>query len=518
MRTWILRSWVLGIAVALAGAGTGCSAAPDEDTDASDEALDADWGEIDQDFSKVADAELENAALLSDLAEQQQLAQPSDDGPANDPDDDAEAFSDATATTAATGATGEQSAERPASCDPATSLDLVVYYERSDRDLLAGLARNARKCSRYWIAIPKVAASAANPDANLWPRLVKGEGVHALGPAFHATAEFHWGSTDARRYPGWKNVEVVNGATRRVAKGNVFRVGWYAKGVLFRQRMAKRGYLTQNGDTWHVNELESSWARSPGYLKAVKDLVRGLADGDPSYDAFTDTDPEIQAKTPAEKTAINESAHKKGVRGVVYIAAMGRRLPGETSDAPWKNAVKQALRSKRFWEAMANDVSFWGQERYASYPKYCAAGSLEAQSATLSTFQEALLDMARTAPRYKSGERKGRSTVATALSYLGRRYTPVIDGAWTPLAGDANRSADQVGDFIAGQVYAARVYDVRRDEPQGTLGIYWRPNDSRSDADNAKLAGHVAYVMNAIYDGKDGNPADGCGSGCRCGN
>ena len=59
------------------------------------------------------------------------------------------------------------------------------------------------------------------------------------------------------KYPGWKNVEVVKVdgqlVTRPIERSKFFRVSWYLKGVLFRQRMAKQGYRPQAGDTIGFN-------------------------------------------------------------------------------------------------------------------------------------------------------------------------------------------------------------------------------------------------------------------------
>src|SRR5262249_19706649 len=131
---------------------------------------------------------------------------------------------------------------RPAGCNEETSLDLLVYYEVNAKNLYDSLAKHHAPCSRYWVAIPKVAASAGNPEENLLARTLPKTNVHDLGDAFRATAEVHWGMTrDAQgnKHAGWKNVEVVKTGpatyeTHEIPRAKYFRVSWYAKGVLFR--------------------------------------------------------------------------------------------------------------------------------------------------------------------------------------------------------------------------------------------------------------------------------------------
>ncbi len=492
-----------------------CGSSGGEDFASEDAALEADWGESDEDAIALTDADLDQAAALSSIDEDAILAP-------EEPEIEVTMPSPTTAPALF---------QRPASCKLETSLDLIVYYETFGNQLYDALAKHTSGCSRYFIAIPKVAASPTQPDANLFPRKLKIENVHNYGKAFVATAEFHWGmTTDANggKHPGWKNVEVIKLGpgqyeTKEIERSRYFRVDWYKKGVLFRQRMAKAGYMTQFGDTWHINELESSWARSAAYTKAVRDLTSGLADGDPEYDAYKDTDPALAGLTNDQKDAINASARKSGVRGIMYLSAIGRRMPGETTDDGWKNAIKQTLRRKKFWGGMANNVEYWGQERYAGFGMTCNNNpSLDAQTAELQTFQEMLPEMARQVPRYKSGSRAGQSPVATALFYLSHRYTPVINGAWGWNNNDTPE--DKFGDFVAGQIYATRDFANTHSFPDGRLGLYWKPRQrgnvlAPDDPGNVTYANRVAISLNGAYDGRDGNASGACGDGgCRCGN
>jgi hypothetical protein len=167
---------------------------------------------------------------------------------------------------------------------------------------------------------------------------------------------------------------------------------------------------------------------------------------------------------------------------------------------------------------MANDVAIWGQERYPGFPKYCTGATLAEQSSELDAFLERMLDIASSMPHYKTGPHKGESTIATALFYLRRRHTPIINAAWSDFSGDSNQPLGAVNDFVAGQVYAARAYDQAHDIPMRRIGLYFKPNtkgDVRSEA-NVSYAAHTARVVTAAYQGA-AHAADACdASGCRC--
>jgi hypothetical protein len=502
----------------LTAALAGCAAdAEGEDVASSDAALAAEWGEIDEDATPIDEASYAEAAAQSDAEGDVDDSVAAIDDDRDIGDGAADVAASATATKAA--------------CNPETSLTLAVYYEVHAADMLAALKKHAAPCSSYYVAVPKVGGSPAVPDAQLYPRRVVGKGVHAYGDAFHATAEVHWGASrnnqTGERYPGWKSVEVIKKGpgqyeTREVPKERWFKVSWYLKGVLFRQRMAKRGYRPQNGDTWHINELESAWTRTVAQQRAIRDLVRGLADGDPEYDAATDPDPEVASKSAAEKAEITKAARFKGLKGVVYVSSLGKRLPGETSDAGWRDALKQTLRRKRFWADMAANVEHFALERYLNFGVCNASDTLDEQAAKMGELIENLPLIAKRVPRYETGPRKGESPVATALFYLGRHYTPVVSSAWT----NEQLSTSDMQSFVSGEIMAARRFANENRFSDGRIGVYWRPkrvdgvDPAKLQPDNDRLADRVATVLNVAYDGKDGRALDACGAGgaaCKCG-
>lgn len=502
MRRLAIAASVLALAVLPA-----CAAEDAEDVASSDAALEQDWGEIDEDATPLTAAE--RAEALGDDEEDAAI----DADAADEPDAAAEAPA--------------APPPLPASCDRSSSLDLVVYTERSSAPMLKALAAHAKPCSRYTVAIPKVAASPAAPDAMLWPRAVRGKGVRAYGDGFVASAEVHWGGArDGNRfYPGWKSVAVVKlgpgkYATRVVKRSEIYDNDWFLKGVLFRQRMAKRGFRPQAGDTWHINELESAWTRTRVQQKAIRDLVRGLAAGDQEYDAAKDDDPEIAKLSAAEKQEITAAARMKDVKGTVFVSSLGKRRRGETTNAGIDAALKQTLRRSRFWIDMNASVSRFALERYTPFAGVCKKGqTLAAQDEAMAAFIMQLQLVAARAPRYQGGARKGQSTVATALSYLSRAYHPVVNAAWGFRLDD--RSLPEMRSFVAGQVHATRAWAETHRTPDNRIGIYFRAKDGASDAVTAQFAAGVAASLEGAYDGKDGDPIGACGprgvEGCTCG-
>jgi hypothetical protein len=504
----------LGIGVAVSSL-SGCALDHQSDaTDlaASDVALESEWGEIDEDATPIANAEI--AEAIAD----------GDDEVVGDFDS---ATIDMTELEDLSAPTLTAPLSLPTDCDKSTSLDLAVYTEGYNGPMLKALASHANPCSRYVVAVPVVSGSSAQPDASLWPRAVHGEGVRAYGSAFVASAEVHWGGhrdqASGRRYPGWKNVKVVKLGPARyetvvVGDSAVYDDDWFLKGVLYRQRMAKRGFRPQSGDTWHINELESAWTRTRVQQKAIRDLVRGLAAGDQEYDASTDTDPDIAKLSPTEKAEITAAARFADLKGIVFVSAITRKLPTETTDAPAQNALKQTLRHQKFWTDMNAAVKSFAVERYTSMG-LCDA-SLDVQTKSMEAFIMELELTAQGVPRYQSGAHKGQSPVATALSYLSRAYDPVISAAW----GFENngQSLSTMRRFVAAQIYTTRRYANDHVTPDGRIGIYYKTRLSppATDAETSAFADAVARALDDAYDGHDGRALDACGpagsDGCVC--
>jgi len=503
---------LLAIALSAFAVLPACAADDGEDVASEDAALEADFGEFDEDATPLG---------IADRAEAL--------GDENDAVDEAVDADETPEDTTPPAPSLSTPPPLPASCNKATSLDLVVYSEGGLPPILKALGERAKPCSRYTISIPKVGGSAKIPDSALFPRQQNGKGVRAYGDQFIASAELHWGGAHDKKtgqfYPGWKNVKVVKDGPAQyhtvvVKKSEVYDNDWFLKGVLFRQRMAKRGFRPQYGDNWHINELESVWTRTRVQQKAIRDLVRGLAAGDQEYDATKDTDPAIVSLSPAEKDEITKAARVKDLRGVVFISALMKRRPNEPTTAQAENALKQTLRHRRFWADMANYVSSFAAERYAGVG-FCGR-NLADQTDKMQEFIMQLDLVGQRIPRYKSGKRAGESPVATALSYLSRAYHPVVSAAWGFQQDGQTQS--KIEQLVRGQVYATRQFANHNRTPDNRIGIYFKTKDDpqpASPAVTAAFADSVARALNGAYDGKDGDAIGACGTGgaqaCACG-
>src|SRR5688572_3526815 len=106
----------------------GCAAEEEEDVESSDSALSNEWGEIDEDATAISFAE-KGEALADDIENgDEDLDELTEtDGPLDGDDEDIGLFQ--TKTLAAPAAAVAPPRTRPAGCNPATSLDLVVYTE-----------------------------------------------------------------------------------------------------------------------------------------------------------------------------------------------------------------------------------------------------------------------------------------------------------------------------------------------------------------------------------------------------
>jgi len=529
-----VRNLFLALPVLALGLTSACASETNEAVDSTAAALESEWGEIDEDATPLT-AEEKAEALSDDDADDPDGAASNADpstfvetnGPSEADDDLKDPVEAQSATPGSAAPLILAPPPLPKSCNESSSLDLIVYTEGFNGPILKTLADRAEPCSRYTVSVPKVGGSPSMPDAALWPRRVVGKGVRAYGNAFVPSAEVHWGGSrqTGRFYPGWKNVKVVKLGpgkyrTEVVAKSAVYDNNWFFKGVLFRQRMAKRGYRPQANDTWHINELESVWTRTRVQQKAIRDLVRGLAEGDQEYDAAKDSDPEIASLSTAEKAEITAAARVKDVKGIVFVSALHKRRPNEATLEPAQNALKQTMRHRRFWTDMNSYVSSFAVERYLAVGAFCKKGqALAAQSNDMAQDIMELDLVAQNAPRYQSGPHDGESTAATALSYLSRAYHPIINAAWG--FGNDQRSLAQMSSFVRGQVQATRAFAETHRTPDNRIGIYFLTKDGASATETARFADNVSLSLNGAYDGKDGNAIGACGvagaDGCTCG-
>src|SRR5262245_34219593 len=132
----------------------------------------------------------------------------------------------------------------------------AVFYSATDYLRLATkLAAHASPCAEYYISVPPLVADKTKP------RPGAADKIRALGPNFHALAEFHFAT--------WTNWVASTGSS------------WFVAGTTARERMAAAGYDFSKGDSWELNEVSSAVRTNTGQARAnLSDLLRGLYEGD----------------------------------------------------------------------------------------------------------------------------------------------------------------------------------------------------------------------------------------------
>ncbi len=339
-----------------------------------------------------------------------------------------------------------QSASQTTDCRPLRA----VFYARTDWLRLATkLAANVDPCGQYYISIPPLAGNKTTFRGDQAWR------IRALGPNFHALAEFN--------YTGWTSWVAANGGS------------WFNAGVEARRRMAQAGYDVNAGDTWALNEISSAVRRSGGDARqAVRDLTRGLYQGDGSLPA---------------------------VKGVVFITGIGS---GTTSLATYKVNLQNWMQDSAFWTDMSAYVSDWSQEVYGNARTYAVENAtLEQRRDSLNSYLEHGLTLATAAP----------DQAAAARSFLQSAYSPLANAAWRWNAsfGWTDIPYEQMEDYVSAQTYAMRWFAATTSQGVDHFGFAWAPqNLGLPRADFGKQSSAVVdRLAAAIHDsGQPVDPAD----------
>jgi hypothetical protein len=302
-------------------------------------------------------------------------------------------------------------AQAPADCRP---LRAVFYAATDFLRLATKLAATSSPCAQYYISIPPIVGDKTRPRANAASR------VRALGPNFHAMAEFH--------FTTWSRWVQSTGAS------------WYTAGVTARERMAAAGYDMAKGDIWVVNELSTAVRRNTGDARTnIRDLLRGLYEG----------------------TGVR-------TRGAVFVVGVGQR----TSDTSLLQTNLQNWYSDAaFWTDMSAYVSDWGQEVYGDIRNHAVPGAPE------ETRRDYVNDYLQH-PLVLAGV--GPETIETARSYLRTTYFPLANAAWEREAGYGWTMvpAEQMGAYVSSQVHALRYFSATTGQPQDHWGFAWAPRNA----------------------------------------
>jgi len=332
-------------------------------------------------------------------------------------------------------------------------VEVVVWDAQQWMRLGQQFAAHPTPCAEYYLSVPGIA------DHKTTLRRGAAEDIRALGPQFHAMAEFHWGA--------WHEWVEQGGHT------------WAEAGREFRRRMAEAGYDVAAGDTWAINELPSSMRKNtPGARTHARNLVRALHEGNPGDDL---------------------------ARGAAFIVGVGQEMVNYSF---YKPQLEDWLCDADFWVDMNVAVRWWGQEVYANPQRSCFDGVTGARS-------EAINEFIQHFPRLAAA---GPSCAATARSYLSRAYVPLVGAAWKSDVGygDTRITLDQMKHHVSTEIYATRAWAGDHRYPDGRVGLAWAPHNLDEDPPEVfagkldELAQRIAVAIQGAYGPGDSRARHAC--------
>jgi hypothetical protein len=352
----------------------------------------------------------------------------------------------------ATRAAGQARAQ--ADCRPLRA----VFYAATDYLRLATkLAANASPCADYYISVPPLVADKTQP------RRGAAERIRALGPNFHALAEFHFAT--------WTRWVASTGSS------------WYVAGTTARERMAAAGYDFSKGDTWVLNEVTSAVRTNTGQARAnVRELLRGLYEGDGT----------------------------RPTRGAVFITGLGQQT---NNLGLYQTNLQNWLSDSAFWTDMSTYVSDWSQEVYGDVRNWAVPG------VDTVTRRDYLTDYLQH-PLVLAGA--GPPTIDTARSYLQTAYSPLANAAWErdTAYGWTMVPATQMAGYVSAEVYSLRNFSASTGQATDHWGFAWAPRNGsgESAADFAAQTGQILdRLAVAIHDSAQTDPEDPGGAACAAG-
>lgn len=348
----------------------------------------------------------------------------------------------------------------PDAASGCTQMSTVIMYSESTNALTLpnAFAAAPDPCTRYYVYLPAITSDKTMPRATV-------ANVHALGPNFHAMAEFHWAA--------WHDWVAESPGTR----------DWELAGKVFRSRMEQAGY--EVGDNWAINEFPST--TRTGELDVwthERNAVKGLAIGDGT----------------------------RTVKGVVFTSGMSQSL---TNTGPMKANLENWFQQDAYWADMNRYVASFAYEVYADPHLNCVQGSnVTADADHVTAFLEHLPRLAQA----------GGARSQVAASYLQHHYVPLVGAAYGATIGYGDNRIS-VADFVKFQrlqIYATHVNAAHVGYPGRRVGIAWAPKDATTDQENymaSVIAGSVtrAYPANKFYNlGKYACSIAGSLDGCGC--
>jgi hypothetical protein len=328
-------------------------------------------------------------------------------------------------------ATRTQRAEAQAQCRP---LRAVFYAATDFLRLATKLAATASPCAQYYVSVPPLVSDKTLPRPNAASR------IRALGPNFHAMAEFHFST--------WSRWVASTGSS------------WHAAGVEARRRMTAAGYDFSNGDTWVLNEVSSAVRRGTGNARAnIRELLRGLYEGDGT----------------------------RPTRGAAFVIGVGQR----SSDVSlYQTNLQNWLADSAFWADMATYVSDWAQEAYGDVRSYAVPGvPTSVRRDYLADYLQHKLVLAAAGP----------PEIETARAYLRTAYSPVANAAWEreTAYGWTMVPAEQMASYVSAQVHALRYFSATSGQPQDHWGFAWAPRNA-AGIPPAEFAARTGLILDRL--------------------
>jgi hypothetical protein len=340
----------------------------------------------------------------------------------------------------------------PADCRP---LRAVFYAPTDWLRLATKLASAASPCAQYYVSVPPIVADKTQPRRDAAWR------IRALGPNFHAMAEFHFAT--------WTRWVQGTGST------------WYQAGVTARQRMAAAGYDFAAGDTWVVNEASSAVRRGTGSARPIlRELLRGLYEGDGTLPT----------------------------RGAVFVIGVGQQT---TDVSLLQTNLQNWFTDAAFWTDMATYVSDWSQEVYGDVRSWAVPGVPQ------STRRDYLNDYLQHKGLLANA---GPPTIDTARAYLQSTFSPLANAAWERSSGYGWTLVppEQMAAYVSAQVHALRYHTATSGQALDHWGFAWAPRNANG-IPAADFAARSALVLDrlaaAVRDsGQTTDPADPGSAAC----
>jgi enamine deaminase RidA (YjgF/YER057c/UK114 family) len=331
----------------------------------------------------------------------------------------------------------------------------AVFYSATDYLRLATkLAATTSPCADYYISVPPLVADKTKP------RPGAADKIRALGPNFHAMAEFH--------FTTWSKWVASTGSS------------WYVAGTTARERMAAAGYDFSKGDTWVLNEISSAVRTNTGQARTnVRELLRCLYEGDGT----------------------------RPTRGAVFITGLGQQT---NSLGQYQTNLQNWLSDSGFWADMSTYVSDWSQEVYGDVRNWAVPG------ADTATRRDALNDYLQHALVLADA---GPPTIDPARTFLDATFSPLANAAWErdTAYGWTAVPAAQMAAYVSAEVYSLRYFSSATGQAADHWGFAWAPRNG-SGSTPADFAAQTDQILTrlaaAIRDSGQDDPEDPGSAAC----